>query len=232
MTWRARETTWRTRPRASSISETRNGPATRTARGSGLGGSQLLRTGVFPGVITGRADSGFGDVLGQVFGRDYPTWSFGLTVSYPLGHSYEELSAVRAGVERRQAAARVASLQLDVAAALRQAARQIRSTAEREDAARAGAALAAERSRAEQRRYEAGLSTSFLVTQAQRDLLQAQVNLLQATLDCQSALVSFEALQLAPAIGDGDAIGVSGSNVVSVPTRTPGGIFRPGASVF
>src|SRR5205823_1723667 len=87
-------------------------------RGSGLGGSQLLRTGVFPGVITGRADSGFGDVLGQVFGRDYPTWSFGLTVSYPLGHSYEELSAVRAGVERRQAAARVASLQLDVAAAL------------------------------------------------------------------------------------------------------------------
>jgi len=30
-------------------------------RGSGLGGSQLLRTGGFPGSVTGRVDSGFGD---------------------------------------------------------------------------------------------------------------------------------------------------------------------------
>ena len=201
-------------------------------RGSGLGGSQLLRTGVFPGVVTGRADAGYGGVLGQVFGNDYPTWSFGVTVSYPVGRSFEEMSAVRAGVERRRAAGRVASLKLDVAEAIRQAARQVRSTAEREEAARAGAALAEQRVDAEQRRYEAGLSTSFLVTQAQRDLLQAQVNLLQATLDCQSSLVSFEALQLAPAFGSGDAIGVAGSNVVLLPTRAPGGIFRPGASVF
>jgi len=198
-------------------------------RGSGLGGSQLLRTGPFPGIVTGRVDSGFGDVLGQMFGRDYPAWSFGLTVSYPLGHSYEELSAVRADVERRQAAARVAGLQLDVAAALRQAARQIRSTAEREEAARAGAALADERVRDEQRRYDAGLSTSFLVTQAQRDLLQAQVNVLQATLDYQSALVNFEALQLAPPLTPGGSIELRGSDVVPLPTAAPRGLFRPGA---
>ena len=199
-------------------------------RGSGLGGSQLLRTGAFPGIVTGRVDTnGFGDVLGQVFGRDYPTWSFGVTVSYPVGRSFEEMNAVRAGVERRRAAERVASLKLDVAEAIRQAARQVRSTAEREEAARAGATLAEQRYESERRRYEAGLSTSFLVTQAQRDLLQAQVNLLQATLDCQSSLVSFEALQLAPAIGAGDTIAVSGSSVVLMPTRAPGGIFRPGS---
>jgi outer membrane protein TolC len=198
-------------------------------RGSGLGGSQLLRTGAFPGIVTGRTDAGFGDVLGQVFGRDYPTWSFGVTVSYPVGRSFEEMSAVRAGVERRRAAARVSSLKLDVAEAIRQAARQVRSTAEREEAARAGATLAEQRLDVERRRYDAGLSTSFFVTQAQRDLLQAQVNLLQATLDCQSALVSFEALQLAPAIGGGDAIGVSGSSVVPIPTAAPNGIFRPGS---
>ena len=155
------------------------------------------------------------------------------SVSYPVGRSFEEMNAVRAGVERRRAAERVASLKLDVAEAIRQAARQVRSTAEREEAARAGATLAEQRFDAEQRRYDAGLSTSFLVTQAQRDLLQAQVNLLQATLDCQSSLVSFEALQLAPSIGSGDTIAVTGSNVVLMPTRTPGGIFRPGSgSVF
>jgi outer membrane protein len=195
-------------------------------RGSGLGGSQLLRNGGFPGAVIGRLNSGFGDVLGQVFGSDYPTWSVGVTVSHPLGRSFEQVSAVRADVERRQAAARVASLQLDVAQTIRQAARQVRSTAEREDAARAGAALAEQRFESEQRRYEVGLSTSFLVTQAQRDLLQAQVNLLQSTLDYQSSLVSFEAVQLAPAIAAGDALAVRGSSVVRLPTSAPQGLFR------
>ncbi len=74
------------------------------------------------------------------------------------------------------------------------------STSERVDAARAGATFAEQRLDTEQRRFEVGLSTSFLVTQAQRDLLQAEVSLLQATLDHQSALVSFEALQQAPAL--------------------------------
>ncbi len=113
--------------------------------------------------------------------------------------------------------------------AIRQAARTVRSTTEREDAARAGATLAEQRFDAEQKRYEVGLSTSFLVTQAQRDLVQAQVNLLQATLDYQSALVSFEALQLAPPLAAGGSIGLSGAEVVLLPASAPGGIFRPGA---
>src|SRR5262249_40218540 len=194
--------------------------------GTGLGGTQLVRTGGFPGIVTGRVNSGFGDVLGQVFGRDYPAWSLGVTVSYPLGRSFEQVSAVRATVERRQAEARVASLQLEVARSIRQAARQLTSTAEREDAARAGAALAEQRFESEKRRYEVGLSTSFLVTQAQRDLLQAQVNLLQSTLDYPSSLLSFEALQLAPAIAAGDGIAVRGSNIVPMPTAAPRGLFR------
>ncbi len=197
-------------------------------RGSGLGGTQLLRGGGFPGVITGRLNTSYGDVLNQVFGSDFPTWSLGVIVSYPLGKSYEEVSLVRAEVERRQAAQRVASLQLQAAEAIRQAARQVRSTAEREDAARAGATLAEQRFEAEQRRYEVGLSTSFLVTQAQRDLAQAQVSQLQAMLDYQSSLVSFEALQLAPPLAAGDRIALNGPEVVVVPTTTePRGVFRP-----
>jgi outer membrane protein TolC len=152
-----------------------------------------------------------------------------VTVSYALGHSYEEASRARADVERRQAAQRISSLQLQAAETIRQAARQIRSTAERIDAARAGARLAEQRVDAEQRRYDAGLSTTFLVTQAQRDLLQAQVNLLQTTLDYESSVVSFEAVQQAPAGTSGDTLGVNGSSVVLVPTPAPRGLFRQGA---
>ena len=201
-------------------------------RGSGLGGTQFLRAGGFPGTVTGTRSRSFGDSLGQVFGPDYPTWSVGVTVSYPLGRSYEEASLARAEIERRQATQRIASLRLQAAETIRQAARQVRSTAERVDAARAGATLAEERFEAEQRRYEVGLSTTFLVTQAQRDLLQAQVNQLQATFDYESSLVNFEAVQQAPPLAAGDTLGVRGADIVVFPTPTPRGVFRPGAGAL
>ena len=199
-------------------------------RGAGLGGTQFLRTGGFPGSITGTQRRSFGDTLGQVFTDDFPTWSFGVTVSYPLGNSTEDASRVRAEVERRQALQRVASLRLEAAEMVRRAGRQIHSTAERVDATRAGAALAQERLQSEQRRFEVGLSTTFLVTQAQRDLLEAQVNLLQTMFDYESALVNFEAVQLAPPLSTGNRVVVSGSNIVLLPTPSPRGLFRPGSS--
>jgi outer membrane protein len=198
-------------------------------RGSGLGGTQFVRTGGFPGVVSGTRDRSLGAALGQAFSPDYPTWSLGVTVNYPIGRSFEEASLARAEVERRQAAQRIASLRLQTAETIRQAARQVNSTAEQVDAANAGATLAQQRLDAEQRRFEVGLSTTFLVTQAQRDLLQAQVNLLQTTLDYQSSLVNFEAVQQAPPLTAGDTVGLRGANVVFLPTPAPRGLFRPGA---
>jgi len=196
-------------------------------RGNGLGGTEIVRTGPFPGIVTGTRDTSFGSALGQTFAGDYPTWSLGVTVSYPIGRSSEEAGFARAGIERDQAARRLASLQLDAAEAIRRAARQVRSTGERVDAARASAALAERRFNDEQRRYDVGLSTTFLVTQAQRDLLQAQVGLLQTMLDHQSAAISFEALQQAPA-GEGAAVTIRGANVVLMPPPSPRGLFRAG----
>ena len=198
-------------------------------RGSGLGGTEFLRTGGFPGVITGTRSTGFGDALGQTFGADFPTWSVGVTLSYPLGRSYEEASLARAEVEQRQAAQRLASLRVQTEASVRQAARQVRSTSERVDAARASATLAQERLDTEQKRFEAGLSTTFLVTQAQRDLLQAQVTLLQTMLDHEASLVSFEAVQQAPPLAAGRAISVRNGDVVLIPPDAPQGIFRLGS---
>jgi outer membrane protein TolC len=194
-------------------------------RGSGLGGTQLLRTGDFPGIITGSRATSFADALGQAFGANYPTWSLGVTVSYPVGRSYEEASLARAEVERQQAAQRIASLRLDTAETVRRAARQVRSSAERVDAARASATLAEQRYHDEQRRYEVGLSTTFLVTQAQRDLLQARVNLLQTTLDYESATVTFEAVQQAPPGEPGTTVTVRGADVVLQAPPSPRGVF-------
>ncbi len=199
-------------------------------RGSGLGGTRFLRTGEFPGTVVGTARRSYGSALGQMFDSTYPAWSVGLTVSYSLGRSFEEAGSARAQVERRQAAQRISSLQLQIAETLRQAVRQVQSTAERIEAARAGTTVARQRLDVEQRRYEVGLSTSFLVTQAQRDLLQTEVNLLQATLDHQSALVSFEALQQAPALDGSQPTDIKGSNVIPLGPSAPTGLFRPGST--
>lgn len=198
-------------------------------RGNGLAGTQFLRGGGFPGSIIGTRNRGFADALGQVFSDDYPAWSVGLTVSYPLGRSFEAASLVRTQVERRQTAQRIASLRIEAAETVRRAGRQVRSTAERVEAARAGASLAEQRLDSEQRRFNVGLSTTFLVTQAQRDLLEAQVNLLRTTLEYESALVRFEAVQQAPPLTAGATLGVNGANVVLIPTGSPRGLFRQGA---
>lgn len=198
-------------------------------RGNGLAGTQFLRGGGFPGSIIGTRNRGFGDALGQVFSDDYPTWSLGVTVSYPIGRSFEEANLARARIERRQTTHRIASLRIEAAETVRRAGRHVRSSAERIEAARSSASLAQERLDSEQKRFGVGLSTTFLVTQAQRDLLEAQVNLLQTSLDFESALVNFEAVQQAPPLAAGTTVGVRGANVILVPTPAPRGIFRPGA---
>ena len=67
---------------------------------------------------------------------------------------------------------------------------------QRIETTRAARELAEQRLDAEQKRFEVGMSTSFLVIQAQRDLAQARNNALQAVLDYQLALVQFQAVQL------------------------------------
>ncbi len=88
-------------------------------RGSGLGGTEFLRSGGFPGSIIGTRNRGVGDALGQAFTGDYPAWSLGVSVSYPIGRSYEASSMARAEVERQQVTQRIASLRVQTAEMVR-----------------------------------------------------------------------------------------------------------------
>ena len=65
----------------------------------------------------------------------------------------------------------------------------------------------------------------LILTTCQRDLIEAQVNLLRAMLDHQSARVDFEAVQIAAPQGSAE-VGLDRANVVLMPLNTPAGIFR------
>jgi outer membrane protein len=169
---------------------------------SGLGGTQVLRTGTFPGTITGSGEiTPFGSVLSQLLGRDYPTWTVGVSVSYPIGQSTEEANYARARLENTQAQERLRSAEAKVIQQVRDAGWKIDMNARRIETARAARALAEQRLDAEQKRLDVGLSTNFLVIQAQRDLAQAKTNELSAVLAYDLALVDFDTLQHAGPAG-------------------------------
>ena len=161
------------------------------------GGTRLVRAGGFPGTVIGADVTRYSDVLGQMFTLDYPTWSVGLTFSYPLGKSAAEANLARARIEKDQAAARLRSLETSAVREVREAAWRLEQNEQRIETARLSRELAEQRLGAEQKRFEVGMSTSFLVIQAQRDLAVARNNELQAFLDYQLATIAFETAQRA-----------------------------------
>jgi outer membrane protein TolC len=165
---------------------------------SGLGGTEVLRVGGFPGTIVGPGPgTSFGSVLDQLVNLDYPTWSFGVSVSYPIGRSVEEARHAQKRLEYTQAGERLKGAESRVIQQVRDAAWKIEMNAKRIETTRAARALAEQRLDAERKRFEVGMSTSFLVIQAQRDFAQAQTNELSSVLAYDLALVDFEALQQA-----------------------------------
>ncbi|HEY7287787.1 MAG TPA: efflux RND transporter permease subunit [Vicinamibacterales bacterium] len=169
---------------------------------SGLGGTQVLRTGGFPGTIVGPGSTTeFGNVVGQLFSNNYPTWAFGLSVNYPIGQSIEESNHARAKLERAQSDERFKSTEGKAIQQIRNAAYQVDMNAKRIETTRAARELADQRLDSERKRLDVGMSTSFLVIQAQRDLAQARTNELGAVLAYDLSLVDFESLQQAPPQG-------------------------------
>lgn len=186
---------------------------------AGLGGTQILRTGGFPGTVVGPGTNvDFGSVLNQLFSHNYPTWVVGVSLSYPLGQSNEEANYARARLQRTQAAERLKSSQGRAIQQVRDAAYKIEMNSKRIETTRAATNLAEQRLDAEQKRFEVGLSTSFLVIQAQRDLAQAKASEVSAVLAYDLALVDFEELQEAGPSGQADA--VSAANAPTQPATT------------
>ena len=163
---------------------------------SGLGGTRVLRSGGFPGTIVGPGDeTPFGSVLSQLLANDFPTWSVGVSVSYPIGQTTDQANYARSRLEVAQSQQRLKSAEARAIQQVRDAAWKIEMNAKRIETTKASRELAEQRLDAERKRFEVGMSTSFLVIQAQRDLAQARTNELGAVLAYDLSLVEFEALQ-------------------------------------
>src|SRR5205823_13573757 len=132
-------------------------------------------------------------VLSQLFTHDYPTWGVGVSVSYPIGGSVEQANYARSQLERSQSEQRLKGAEARAVQQVRDAAWKIEMNAKRIETTRSARELAEQRLDAERKRFEVGMSTSFLVIQAQRDMAQAKTNELAAVLSYDLSLVDYEA---------------------------------------
>jgi outer membrane protein len=187
----------------------------------GIGGTQLTPVDLqlaASGIVPTRQvvnERGYGSVLGDVFGNAFPQWSVGVQIGYPLGASTAHANLARVKLQYDEAQLQLKNLQLQVATQVRTAGRNVQTNQKRVQSARASRELQEKKLDAEEKKLAAGMSTTFFISQFQRDLAQAKVIELQAILDYMKSLVDFDAVQEIPVGGGGGGIVTAGSGAIS-----------------
>ena len=189
---------------------------------AGQGGPRIVPAGnsfedIFGGA-GGVLPGGYRDALRGIGSADYPVWSVELRMSYALGRSADRAAHERARRELQQNRVQIRRIELRIASEVTAAALSIESIQQRIEAATASRELAEEQLRAEESKFEAGLSTNFFVLQSQRDLTAARDAELRAILDYQRALIEFDRTQRAS---------LGGAGIAVVGGAAPGGAQAP-----
>ncbi len=170
---------------------------------TGIGGDIYRRSSTLGGTPELVAAGGYSDALSILRRLSYPSWSVQVNFSYPIGLSTADANLARAKLQVQQSQAQIRSLELQVATDITNAALQVQSNLQQVESARAARELAQKQLEAEQSKFEVGMSTNYLVVQAQRDLATAQNNELLATLNYRKALVDFQRVQETTSSGGG-----------------------------
>jgi outer membrane protein len=192
---------------------------------TGTGGTQFVRDSPL-GPIVSTIPGGYGDVISNIFSRDFPSWNIGVNFSYPLFNRSAEAASARAKLSQQQAEESLSRLEMQVTAEVRTAARAVETNFKRVASTRAARVLQEQRLDAEEKKFNAGMSTNFLVTQAQRDLALAEVAELRAVADYRKSIVNFERVQEAGGGGLGltsATATTAGRTTTSTTSTTTGG---------
>jgi outer membrane protein TolC len=126
-----------------------------------------------PGTLLGYGD-GLGSALGQIFRRDYPTYSIGLNLTLPFRNRQAEADLARDELQLRQTQVRNRQLENQVRVQVEDALIALQRTKAAYEAATETRRLQEQSLEIEQERFDVGLSTNFLVIQYQSYVAQAR----------------------------------------------------------
>jgi outer membrane protein TolC len=134
----------------------------------------------------------YGGNLSEMGSGDFVSYTVGMILTVPLGNRGPQASYIKAKLSADQARTSFKNLELQIIQQVREGVRRVEADAKRVEANRAARVLAEEQLRVEQRRLEAGVTTTFNVLSFQRDLSEAQANEIRAIADYYRSLANLE----------------------------------------
>jgi len=141
-----------------------------------------------PGFLLG----GYGQSLSNLFSNDFRTFRFGVAFSFPVRNRAAEGQLGRAVAEGRKIGAQRKTLEQTIEVEVRNAVQAVETGRLRVETARASREAAEKQSESEQRRFQAGLSTTYFVLERQNDLSAAQGRELKAMTDYSKAVTELQ----------------------------------------
>lgn len=141
-----------------------------------------------PDFLTG----GIGQSLANLFQNRFNSFRAGIVLQLPLRNRTAEGQLQRAQLEERKAGAQRQRIEAAVEAEVRNALQSALTAQERIAATKAAMAAAEKQLESEQRRYEAGMSTNFLVLTRQQEFSEARGRGLRALTDYNKALAELQ----------------------------------------
>ena len=155
-------------------------------------GNQCLASGLEPIARPMIASyQGISQSLSQLFHANYPDYSFGFTLQFPIRNRAAQADVARALLEQRQLREQLLKQKNQVEQDVRSAEIGVIQAKAQIEAAVKAVLLAQKTLDAEQKKFKLGESTVFLVIQAQRDLATAEGNEVKARSTYAKALTQF-----------------------------------------
>ena len=148
-----------------------------------------------PGPVLATTSKGFGSVLGDLFGFDFPSWTLGVQFRYPLGNSTAKVNEARQKLAYTASELNLRSAELSVASEVRVVARNVNTNRKRVESTTSARVFSERQLDAAQKKFAVGLAQSIDVLIAQRDLATARFNELSSIIDYVKSLVDFETVQ-------------------------------------
>ena len=147
----------------------------------------------FPSTMVGqRFQGGYFQALRNLGTFDFPTYQFGVQISFPWRNRTVEGNLGRSLAESRRLDARQRQLVQLVQIDVRNALQSVEATRQRYEAAKAGRIAADAQLSGEQERFRAGLSSNFLVLERQNDFAVAKAEEVRAQTDFNKALAELQ----------------------------------------
>lgn len=137
-----------------------------------------------------RFDGGYDKSMSRAISGDYYSYNIGLQFEYPIGNRSAKSNLIASKLAVEKNLIEIKNLEHQITLGVKEAVRAIQTDIKRVKVTRISKKLAEEKMKAEEKKFEVGLSTSFKVLEFQKDLAEEQSKEIQAIIDYNKSIIN------------------------------------------